>query len=242
MFWTYWTELPDGSGYEQFSGPHLLMLGILLFLYVLILKRYEQQDEEKKNRILSVTSCVPLVMECIRDIMLACNGAFALKQLPFHLCGQAILVEFMHGRMQEGKKKDVLSELIFVLFMPGAMAALLFPDWTVYPLWNYWSLNSCFTHFFLVLYALMLYKDQKVHADVKHSWHALVYLLLSAAVIAPLNVLWHANFMFLMEAPAPLDVIQARHGQIVYIIVLALTGYGMSLLVYLVNSLLQKKH
>lgn len=240
-FFTWYTDLPSDSGYAHFSLPHLFMMAVLLLCGFLLARHHEKQNEAGRIRELHILSIVPLIMECVRDLLMYFMGNFRVQYLPLHLCGQAILLEAVHGVLKEDRLKLVLGELLFVLFLPGAMCAILFPDWSdFYPLWNCWSLNSYFTHFFLVMYALLLYQDKKVQPCWKHAWTALVYLLASAAVIGPLDVHWNADFMFLIHAPAPLDVIQNAYGQAAYLAVLACTGSAMPVLMYGIHYLIQK--
>ena len=44
---------------------------------------------------------------------------------------------------------------LYTLCLPGAAAALLFPEWSAYPQWNFMNLNSFLVHGLLILFPIL---------------------------------------------------------------------------------------
>ena len=132
-FFRYWDELPQDGGFQLFGWIHIGWLVGIIFVCI-------------------VTG---LCLELVKDLYLILIGEMGISYLPFERCGLAIFVElgfaFFH--------REFLGEIMCVISMPGAMAALLFPDWTRYPLFNYMHINTFLIHGLLVLVPVLVLRS-----------------------------------------------------------------------------------
>lgn len=228
-FWTYETQLTEGSGYGQYSLAHLLCQIVFFSLQYVFCHHFDQKTEAQKQKMIRRAAIACACMEGTRDVYLVSIGVFRIKHLPFHLCGQAIFIYLIREFCCGKKGKAFLGEIAVTLNLPGAIAAVLFPDWTEYPLFSFMNLMNYATHFTFVLYPLLIYRHKEVHLAFRHMWYEAVYL---AAVCIPLyyfNVHFGTNFMFLNEPVPPLDQITAVFGPQGYI-----PGLCLLMLVWLI--------
>ena len=68
-----------------------------------------------------------LALELIRQASFPLvHGHYWLEHLPLNMCGLALFIEAFHGL----KPNKFTGEIIYALVLTGAVAAMLFPDWT----------------------------------------------------------------------------------------------------------------
>ena len=117
------------------------------------------------------------------------------RYLPFHLCGiNILLIAF-----DIFKQTKVVRSFLYYFAIPGAALALLFPNWTDMPVWNFFHLHSFTIHILLVLYPLLLVTSGQVETDLKSALKGVALLVAMAIPVYGLNLLWDTNFMFLMR-------------------------------------------
>ena len=137
-FFRYWDELPEQGGFSLFGWIHMGWLVGIVSVCLVVSHRYRRVDAATQDKILKILATASICLESLKDIYLILIGEMGISYLPFEMCGLAIFVElgfaFFH--------REFLGEIMCVISMPGAMAALLFPDWTRYPLFNYMHINS----------------------------------------------------------------------------------------------------
>ena len=101
-FWTYETQLTEGSGYGQYSLAHLLCLIVFFSLQYVFCHHFDQKTEAQKQKMIRRAAIACACMEGTRDFYLVSIGVFRIEHLPFHLCGQAIFIylirEFCCGK------------------------------------------------------------------------------------------------------------------------------------------------
>ena len=95
-----------------------------------------------------------LGMEIFKDLYLVRVGHFGLDYLPLHLCSMGIPVFLL--AVYGGRAGPFFTEIAMILILPGSVCAILFPDWTMYPVWNFMNLYSWAWHGLLVLFPLLL--------------------------------------------------------------------------------------
>ena len=94
----------------------------------------------------------------------------------------------------------MLSNFLYTVCIPGAMAALLFPSWTELPVLNFMHLHSSTVHIQLVMYPLVLAVNGVLKPSAKGIPKCLLLLVILAAVALISNLIFDTNFMFLMNA------------------------------------------
>jgi uncharacterized membrane protein YwaF len=94
----------------------------------------------------------------------------------------------------------MLSNFLYTVCIPGAMAALLLPSWTDLPVLNFMHLHSSIIHIQLVMYPMVLAINVVLKPSAKGIPKCLGLLVLLGGVALVANLLLDTNFMFLMEA------------------------------------------
>lgn len=236
QFWTFRDFLPKGIGYTHFSPQHLFCITVFLICFYLTLRVFDHSKH--KRGMIRIAAICALCLETFRDILLACIGRFTAESLPFHLCGQAIFVNLIRECIHSEKWKSILGEISFILLMPGACCAVLFPDWCeYYPVFNYWNINGYASHFFFILYPFLIYRNHEIHPDIHHWYYEVLYLICTCIPVYLFNVHFHTNFVFLNEPVEPLTLLADVFGNPGYLIPYA----GLGLLLILMMYALEKK-
>lgn len=150
------------------------------------------------------------LQEIAKNLVLLFLGEFGWRYLPFHLCGINILLIFFDII----KPTKVVRSFLYYFAIPGAALALLFPNWTDMPVWNFFHIHSFTIHILLVLYPVLLVTTNQVSTDLKSALWGTVLLVAMAIPVYGLNLLWDTNFMFLMEPDSgnPLELFEILLG------------------------------
>lgn len=197
---TYFLEtsstIPDGLGFEQFDMIHLtwLVIGALIIAANCLL--YRKLSETNRTRWNKIMAVLLVANELFKHTMLLIGGNFEPAYLPLHLCSINIFLIAIHAwRPTAG-----LSNFLYTVCIPGAIAALLFPSWTKLPVLNFMHLHSTTIHIQLVMYPLVLAVNGVLKPSAKGIPKCLGLLVLLAGVALAANLIFDTNFMFLMEA------------------------------------------
>jgi hypothetical protein len=104
--------------------------------------------------------------------------------------------------------------VVCVGYSHGAALALLFPNWTEMPVWNFFHIHSFTIHILLVLYPLLLVTTGQAQTDLKSALKGVGLLVVMAIPVYGLNLLWDTNFMFLMHPDSgnPLEMFEKLLG------------------------------
>lgn len=197
-FFTAQENIPSGLGFALFSRSHLLwMLGIAAGIAGLcVIGRHQSPDARRK---LLLGLCLGmLVLDGTWDAILLLTGQFSWNYLPLDLCGLGMFAELLWVV----RRRELLGELCFCLFLPGAVMALIFPNWTPMPAWNFLYLRSFLLHALLAAVPVMAVAGGDLHPEPKN---LPACFALSLDLCVPVYLADRAlgqNFFFLME-PSP---------------------------------------
>lgn len=156
-----------------------------------------------------------VVMEIVKQLFCIFSGNYVWDILPLHLCGMSIFMIAIHTI----RPNRFTAEFLYCLSIPGAVAALLFADWTMYPLWNFFCLQSFLIHMLEIAYPVMLLVSGQIRPNARNLWRPAIYLLIVSPPLYYLNKLLDANFFFMNEAApdSPLSLLQSLLGSPGYI-------------------------
>ena len=140
-----------------------------------------------------VTAGAALAVELLRALLLMLAGEYGLGRLPLHLCALAIYIGFLHS-LRGG---ELTGQFLYAFCMPGAVCALLFPDWSAYPAFHFMSVSSFTLHILLVGYTLMLVAGGELRPDTRRAPACLGIMLLIAVPVYVFDRLMGTNYMFL---------------------------------------------
>lgn len=210
MFFVTKNKIPEGLGFQTFGLTHILWLLAGLILCVGACIFYNKLSDEKRKRTLTILGACIFLLEILKDLVLIIMGEFGWEHLPLHLCGiNILLIAF-----DVIKQTKVVRSFLYYFAIPGAMLALLFPNWTDMPVWNFFHIHSFTIHILLVLYPLLLVTTGQVSTELKSALKGTLLLVAMAIPVYFLNMLWDTNFMFLMEPDSgnPLELFEKLLG------------------------------
>lgn len=227
--------------FEHFCTEHIVMLisiAVIITAGLLIARKVSDRKAMNAARLLSV---VVLLGEIIQDILLISEGGNLIDFLPLHLCNLGIFVN-LAASFSRGRIQSFFAEIGIVLLMPGAVGALLFPDWNYRPFWSYLPLLCFFTHSLLVFIPLLFLVRKKAHISFRHFWYSYLFLLIVVPPIYLLNQRAGVNYMFLMFPPesSPLEWICNFTGEKLYLCGLLALITVILLLEYVVYVAIRK--
>lgn len=198
-FFTPEKDLPIGVGFEPLGMAHLGMLGGLgVFICAVVLLGCRLRTAGRL-RLLRGISVSMVLLELIKDLVLALQGAFSVGYLPLHLCSIAMFICLFWAYRPAW---DGAGQCLYSLCLSGGVAALLFPDWSRMPLWHFQSLHSFFYHALLVAVPLTAVCSGMVRPRVRKVWKPMVFLGGAAVPVYGFDWLFGTNFMFLRH-PVP---------------------------------------
>ena len=210
MFFTTSDDIVEGVGFGAYSAVHLLWLLAGLLLYIVGCVYFRRLSAQKQKRTLFVLGAVIFLLEMAKNTVLLVMGEFSWGYLPFHLCGiNILLITF-----DMFKQTKVVRSFLYFFAIPGAALALLFPNWTQMPVWNFFCIHSFLIHILLVLYPLLLVTTGQVETELKAVLGSVGLLVAMAIPVYGLNMLVGTNFMFLMEPDSgnPLELFEKLLG------------------------------
>lgn len=157
-FWSVQGEIPDGIGFGLFSAKHAAMLVLCAAEIFVLCRIFLALPESRQTRMLRILAVIPAVMECVKIGLLTRAGVMNAGFLPLHFCSFSLYVCLLHAFQKNPRSRfsSLIGEVLFVLLMPGALAALLFPDWSFYPLLNFMCLYSFLWHTLIICYPVLL--------------------------------------------------------------------------------------
>ena len=210
MFFKTTDTVPEGVGFPAFGTIHLLWLLAGLILWITGCLLYRKLSEARRKTMLTVLGIYIFAQEMVKNLVLILLGEFSWGYLPFHLCGINILLILF----DTVKQTKTVRCFLYYFAIPGAALALLFPNWTKMPLWNFFHIHSFTIHILLVLYPLLLVTTGQVSTDLRSALKGVALLIAMAIPVYGLNLLWDTNFMFLMEPDSgnPLDLFEKLLG------------------------------
>ena len=213
--------LPDGGeslGFDLYSRGHLIWLAVIVILGLIISSWYRglgggnslhlrsnavenadnpREQERRRSKVRKFFALMLVVSEIYRDTTLALTGHFTWEYLPFHLCGLAIFA-ILADAFLEGQK--ITGQLISYAFMPGAVSALLFCNWTEYPFLNFMNIHSFVFHGWIFFYFMMRYRSGEFRPNYKGVWLSVAMAWLLVPPLFAFNNHFGTNFMFINEA------------------------------------------
>ena len=219
-FWKQYEDLPPGLGYMRFSAEHivtLLVLGVLLVFAV----RFLAAKDSRRAASMKVLPWIMVGLELFKDTFLAITGHFGVGYLPLHLCSLGVFVFIAASLAKTDKWRMILSEISWIVIVPGTIAALLFPDWAhLYPVFNFMNLYGYVWHGMLLLYPAMMRKSGWVDLSLRHAHYVWIFMISTAIPVYIFDRMANCNYMFVNWPPkgTPLAWIAGVTGDGLYLV------------------------
>ena len=198
QFLQYENELFPGSGFALWSMPHFLWLLALGLIAAMTLFSAGHCGSQGKRRIRRIVAVCALLMQALPAVVIIGKGMYSFYTLPLHICSLASYAVFAH--MLFAEKSVILSELLFFPFLPGAICALLFPDWIMYPPCSFFSSAGFLVHGAIVIYTLLCLSEHIISPSA-HSWPVpVLFLAFYTGIMLPFDRAFSVNYGFLNAA------------------------------------------
>lgn len=188
--------IADGVGFAHFGVLHIAWLVAFAIIVLVNCIWYRRLGALGRGRWKKAVGILLIADEIFKVVMLVIGGRYTADYLPLHLCSINIFLIAIHA----WKPTKTLGGYLYMVGIPGALAALLFPTWTSLPFGNFMHLHSFTVHILLALYPLVLAIDGETNPRAKDIPRYLALLLGMAIPIYGINLLLDTNFMFLMSA------------------------------------------
>ncbi len=195
MFFMSKGTIPEGVGFSTFGVGHLIWLFAIIVGIVAAAFVYKGLNSKHRKIMRLTVGALIVFLEITKDIYHIILGEFSYGYLPFHLCGiNILLIAF-----DMIKPTKIVRNFLYYFAIAGAALALIFPNWTQLPFWNFSSIHSFSIHALLIMYPVLLVAGGELTLDVKTMPKCILLLILMAIPIYFMNMAWGTNFMFLME-------------------------------------------
>ena len=188
--------IESGVGFSHFDGLHMGWLLVLLIVTVGCCIWYHKLSDAGRRAWEKGIAILLVADELFKTVILLFCGLYSAKYLPFHLCSINIFLIVFHA----WKKSEVMDNFLYMVCIPGSLAALLFPSWAELPLANFMHIHSFTVHILLFLYPVVLTVNGVIRPQVKGIPKSLLLLVAMAGFAYAINLLCDTNFMFLMYA------------------------------------------
>ena len=209
-------NIPTNVGFQMYDKSHILWLCLITCFIVIISNRYKNLTEKKREHFKKIYGIIVLMTEIIYQTIHIVTHQFTIDYLPLHLCGLAIYICLYDVFFPS----DLMKEFFYCLCMPGALMALLFPNWTCLPIFNFACIDSFILHAMLVAYPIMLIRSGEFSPDFRRLPKCNLILLVVAIPIYGFNKIFNTNFLFINfpSEGSPMVVLEKWLGNPGYII------------------------
>ena len=236
-------ESPE-TGFGLFSAAHFIWLIIGAATTVLICLIYRRSPAEKRRRIRITLASSALAIELLKTLLLILAGNYGIGRLPLHLCGLSIYFCFIHSLMKSSPS-SVFSQFLYFFCMPGAVFALIFPDWVGYPLFSFMTFSGFLLHFLITIYVVMQVISADIFPDLRRLPACILIMLLLAVPVYFFDKSAGTNYMFL-NWPSPGSPLEwfsslGRPGYLLGYIPLILITWAVLYLPFILHSKSRKK-
>ena len=233
-FWAEESEIPSNVGYELLGSAHLTVLAVLLILIASVAVLGYRCSYKARRRMLLCLSVTLPVLEAIKICFLIRIGHMGVGYLPLHLCSMSIYLYPVIAFAGNDMLRKVLSEISVCTLMPAAVAALIFPDWTMYPMFSFMNIYAFVWHALQVLIPVLYLICGIAKPSVRHIWWNTLFLLATGGMIYCFDRVFSCNYWFLLwPVPGtPLVPMSELLGGRAYIPALILTATAVNLCMY----------
>ena len=228
--------IPDGVGFRLFDKLHITWLVLATVFIVAVSLIYKKQSPEKRSKTRKILAAALILDELWKMFWLAVGHRYELEYLPLHLCSINIFLIAYHSF----RPSKTLDNFLYIVCIPGALAALLFPSWSSLPLANFMHLHSFTVHTLLVAYPVVLLINGEIIPEFKQLPKSLLMLACFGMLALTVNILLDENFMFLMYADPgnPLYIFEEAFGS--HIIGFPVIISGIILVMYGIPAIFRK--
>lgn len=210
------------EGFQLFGKEHVAMLAIITALTAVVVVMYMRHERIRRRLLLGIAFLLP-TMEAVKILLLTYWGQMGLGFLPLHLCSLAIYLYPPVAVMKPGKTRTVIGGFCCTVLLPATIAALLFPDWTMYPILGVMSLLSFAWHTLQLMLPLCLLLSGEIRPRFRDLWKSILMLFLFSIPVYLFDRATGYNYWFLLQPvpETPLETLYQAFGEKGYLAALA---------------------
>lgn len=210
-FWKHKEFVPTGVGYGQFTLQHLLLVCFSVLLTVWITRDYKKSNRDRRIMIRRIIAALLMVGEVLKLIVMYLGGVDVTEYLPLEICSFAAYSIVCDSIWPDNQ---VFPQMLITLFLPGAIMTHIVPTTTMLPLVNFFTLHQFIFHGLIVAYVVARFYAGEIKIDYSGVWKSILKILLIASFVFTIDMVFHRNFMFLMNPDGNplLEVIQRLAG------------------------------
>ena len=143
--------IPENVGFHHYDAVHITWLIAAVLFTTVMSVVYRRQDDDKRAKTRKALAVALVIDELWKMFWLTVGHRYELEYLPFHLCSINIFIIAYHCL----RPNKTLDNFLYIVCIPGALAALLFPSWASLPPLNFMHLHSFTVHTLLVAYPVI---------------------------------------------------------------------------------------
>ncbi len=196
-FWSEETDIPAGNGYEMLGGAHLAVLISLVMLIAVTVSVFRRSSGSKQRLMLRIVAVMLPVLETLKIFFLMRIGHMGVGYLPLHLCSMSIFLYPVIAFSQKPVIRKALSEIGYCTLLPAAVSALIFPDWTMYPMFSLMNIYAYLWHTLQVIFPVMCICGKIAVPDIRHLWWNTVFLFAVGIPVYIFDRVCNCNYWFL---------------------------------------------
>ena len=229
------------DNFEHFGIGHICFLIAIALIVTLALRLSRRADDKTTDILLRTLAVSHIVLELIQDLLLMGDGWEIRWLLPLHLCNIGIFVN-LAAAFANGRVRTVFSEISVMLIMPGAIGALLFPDWNYRAICSPVSILCFMTHTLLLLIPLIMIVKNICDIRLPHIIFPVGFLAIVTPPVYLIDKSLGVNYMFLAvpSDDSPLSFIYDHFTAKYYIAGLFLLVMTFLLVEYLIAFLIKR--
>ncbi len=237
-FWYVESDLPEGIGFDLFGRSHILTLCIVVAVVAGAAFLYRRK---KRTFFIRCIAFFLPVLETVKILYLIGTGHMNIGYLPLHLCSLSIGLYPLFTVLKPGIMKECIGDFCCIVLLPAGLSALLFPDWTMYPIISFMSLTSFLWHTLQIMFPICLLCSQEARPLMKNIWRSLLLFLLFSIPIGIIDRITTCNYWFLLRPirGTPLETIYQSAGPRGYLPILGLTAAAVVFITQSVISLIR---
>ncbi len=188
--------IPENVGFVLYDALHITWLVLAAAFIFLVSLIYKNQGEEKRSKTRKILAAALVLDELWKMFWLTVGQRYELEYLPFHLCSINIFIIAYHCF----RPNKTLDNFLYIVCIPGALSALLFPSWVTLPFANFMHLHSFTVHTLLIAYPVVLLVNGEIQPTIKALPKCIALLAAFGLFALAFNIVFDENFMFLMYA------------------------------------------
>ncbi|HAF27248.1 MAG TPA: hypothetical protein DCG85_08055 [Lachnospiraceae bacterium] len=239
-FFTQQDDIPYGMGYELFGPAHLFSMAVTLTCVILLIIFFIRSGADKRKKILIAIPVLMLILEIIKDLILAMNHRFGIGYLPLHMCSFGMLIFLLQRFLKNEKAKAYFGEVAFILILPAGLFGLIFADWTIYyPVLNFFNIHGYIWHGLLIAYPILIIINRDVAPDIKHIHYVLSFILIVTVPVFIFDKIFNCNYLFINRPvpDSPLSLMASYMGNPGYLAGYLFMLISVILFMYLISSI-----